>query len=86
MSSQSLLEKLKAWTDKTVVVQSTFPIPTPNGVIFAPCKGVLKEVFSDGFSLEDSGNMEVFVLANVRSVLLYEERMVHGVKRGGIIT
>ena len=72
---KSVSEHVGKWIGKMVVLEGTFPIPIGNGqVAYAPAKGRLVEVFTDGIALKESDSIEpgVFLFSNLRSIALAE--------------
>ena len=67
----TVADKISQYIGRIVVIEGTFPIPTPNGqVAYAPAKGKLVAVYVDGFDLVEGDDPEptTYLFANVRSV------------------
>lgn len=87
---RTIAERLEQMVGKTVVVEGTFPIPTPNGqVAYSPAKGKLVEVFTQadgtaGFDLLEEGYPEpvLYLCVSLRSVQVYLERRIATPKIG----
>lgn len=90
---KTIADRLQQMVGQTVVVEGTFPIPTPTGqVAYAPAKGKLVEVYESpdgtGFDLLEDGDEEatLYLCANLRSVTIYRERRIQTPRKTGIFT